>query len=161
MCVRVHLSRQSLPIPVDDVAMHVVSLDQGGPLEADEGGKTAGLVVILCGIDDHVPGGLKRLSSRQDVQRLIQRAVGKLINNVHCRFHAVLPTPADLVGEFPGYFRLADQDGIGLVEKREQAHVVGVIRDHQEVQGARQLRLDSGGGRDLLSAGETIRIFGP
>ena len=54
--------------------------------------------------------------------------------------------------------RVGEDFGLAGEEVGEEAHVVRVVGDHQEVERARELRRLAARGRDLLAAGEAIGV---
>ena len=140
----------------DDVAMEVVALVERGPLVADEGGEAARLVVVLGGVDGllpraaigaacrgHTSSAFGKLALRKMADDL-ERGLGAL-----ARLDHVIPLAARRVGEDLGLAR----DEVG-----EEAHVVRVIRDDEEIERARELRGLAARGHDLLAAREAIGV---
>ncbi len=155
---RLHLARLGLAIAVNDDTVHVVALDQRGPFIADEGGKLAGVIMVLGRLDDAVPGCLVRLRAGQNLQFRIERVVREFFNDVQRRLDPFSTAGPNLARQLGADLARRDQ-GIGLIEHGEQAHVVRMVRHHQPVERPRQAGGNARARGYLLAAGEPVGIF--
>ena len=55
----------------------------------------------------------------------------------------------------------ASSSGLPAKQVREEAHVVGVVGDHEEVERARELHRLAAGGGQLLAPGEAVGLLRP
>ena len=135
--------------------MQVVAAGVRGPLVADEGGEAARLVVFLRGGDRLLPGAAIGARAREVHEILGERALREGDDDLDRRLRAL----AGLDHVVPFAARRIGQDlGLAGEQVREEAHVVGVIGDHQEVERTRQLHRLAAGRRDLLAPGEAIGV---
>ena len=153
------LDRLVAAVAVDDDAVQVVAgRHLRGPLVADEGGEAARLVVLLRRRDDLLPGRAVALGARQELQRRRERAAREAVDDLQrrldallaARLHHVVPAPAGRVGEHLG---LAGE------ERREEAHVVGVVGDDEEIERPRELHPLAARRRQLLAAREAVGVL--
>ena len=135
--------------------MQVVTTRVRGPLVADECGEAPRGVGLLCRVDRLSPCGAIRGRAGQRLQRLWKLALRERDNDLDRRVGAlavlnhVVPTAAGRVGQ---HLRFARE------ELWEEAHVVGMIGDHQEVQRTRQPCQLPARRHDLLTPGEPISL---
>ena len=148
---RLDLARLVAVVAEDDVAVEVVAAGVRRPLVADEGGEAARVVVLLGRGDRLLPRAPVGARAGEVHEVLRERPLREGDDDLDRRLGAlagldhVVPLAARRVGED---LRLARE------EVGEEAHVVRVIGDHEEVERARELhRLPARGG-DLLAAGE-------
>ena len=139
----------------DDVAMKVVAAGVRGPLVADEGGETAGLVRLLRRLDRLAPGAAigGRARRRKPLRHLAPAEAGDDVDGGLRAFAGI-----DLVVPFAA-LRRRQQAGIAADQLREEAHAVGVVGHHQEIQRPRKLGALSARRHDLLALGETISVL--
>ena len=139
--------------PEDHVAVQVVPAGAGRPLEADEGGEDAGLVVLLGVRRDPLPDRPRQgVVALQGVVPLRHALAPQGVGPPGIAF---LDEPVDLLAE------LRPQElGVGLGDHGGEAQVLGVVGHHQEVQGALQADAHPGAGHDGLAAGEAVGLLG-
>ena len=140
----------------DDVAVQVVAARVRGPLEADERREPAGLVVGLGGLDDFLPGRAvgARAGHREPLRHLVR---AEALDDVERGLHAL--AGLDQVVPLAALLR-REQLGVAAHELREEPEAVGVVRDDEEVERARELHGLAAGGRDLLAAREPVGLAG-
>ena len=125
----------------DDIAMKVVAAGIRGPLVADEGGETAGLVRLVRRLDRLAPGAAigGRARSREAFRHLAATEAGDDVDGRLRAFAGI-----DLVIPFAA-LRRCQQGRIAADQLREKAHPVRVIRHHQEIERPRKLGALSAG----------------
>ena len=145
---RLDLARLVAIVAEDDIAMQVVAAGVRGPLVADEGGEAAGLVEMLRGGNRLLPRAAIGARSREIHEVLRERSVREGDDDLDRGVRAlagldhVVPFAAGRVGE---------DFGLAREQIRKEAHIVGVIGDHEEVERTRELHRLAGGGGDLLA----------
>ena len=156
----VHGERLDLPglvavVTEDDVAVEVVPAGVRRPLVADEGGEAARLVVMLGGRDVLLPGAR------------YPRLPGKYIRSfgnvpwekaTMISIAASAPLPDWIISYHFRPVGSREHFGLPREEVGEEAHVVRVVADHEEIERAGELHRLAAGGRHLLPAGEAIGI---
>jgi hypothetical protein len=139
--------------------VHVVALDQRGPLEPDQGGKPPRIVKRLGIIDDSLP------------QILVGFGAGR-IEGDHLRFHLTLGEGRDQIegclyrcitafGEcLDPARRLFEGQQLRFAggDIAKESHPVGMVGHHQPVQWARQTHCLTGGGDDFLTARKAVSL---
>jgi hypothetical protein len=142
----------------DHVPVKVVAAGVRRPLVADERREPAGLVGLLGRLDRLRPGAPvgRRAGSGQEPRRHLSLAeAADDLQRRRCPLtrvdHLVPPTPL----RKGHHLRVAPDD------HREEAHPVGVIGDHQEVERTGELRRLAGRGGDLPPLGEEVRLARP
>ena len=145
-------------IAIDDIAVQIVAGDERRPLVADDRGEATGVVCRFRRLDDPLPGGSVGGGARQVLHRFgkASRAEG----NDHfaesfrnfARFDQVVPAAGCRIGQ---NLRLSGK------EIRRKTHIVGMVRDDQEIQRTGELDRLAGGADDLLSPGETVGVLRP
>ena len=139
----------------DHVAVEIVAAGVRRPLVADERGEPAGIVGLLRRLDGLLPGGAVKIALRRIDQRLRELALRKGDDDLDRRVCAlaaddhVVPLPAGRIGH---------DRGLAGEQVRKEAHVVRMVGNHQEIEGARQFGRLSRGRRYLLALGEAIGI---
>ena len=137
------------------VAVEIVAAGVRRPFIADDGREAARLVGFFRGIDRIMPGGAIGVGTRIVKDRTLELTRAERGDDVDggggalARLDHVIPFAAQRVREklrFP------------FQEIREEAHIVGVIGDDQEVERPRKFRELSGRGHDLLALGETVGV---
>ena len=118
--------------------------------------KRPGLVGLLGGLDRLLPGRAVGAACRERTCSVLrERALREGDDDLERRLGAlarldhVVPLAARRVGE---------QLGLAGEQVGEEAHVVGVVGDDEEVERPRELRRLAAGGRDLLAPGEAIGV---
>ena len=150
-----HLAGELRVVTEDDVAVEIVAAGVRGPFETDEGGEAAGFVRVLRSVDGFLPGRAigRRVGCIEDRSLELTRA--ERSDDLHrclgplSRLHHVIPAATQWVGQelwLPGE------------QVREEAHVVGVVGDDQEIERPRQLGELTGGRHDLLALGEAVGV---
>ena len=152
-----HLPCTRRAVTHDHHAVHVVALDQGGPLKADKSCKAARIVEGLRIINDFFPQVLVEFRARR-------------IKGKHLRIHFSLGESRDQVescldGGIASFAEpLAPASGLFVGQELRLAggniayhsHTVGMVGHHQPVQGPRQPDELSGRGHHLFTACETV-----
>jgi hypothetical protein len=136
------------------ITLQVVAAGVGGPLEADEGGEAARLVVGLRGLDRLGPrvavgGGA---GQREALGHLAQAEAADDVD----RGLGALAAP-DLVVPLAA-LRRGEQRRVAAHQLREEPHAVGMIGHHQEVERPRQPDRLAAVGDDLLAPGEAVGV---
>ena len=138
------LIRLGLAVAKNDVAVEIVSVGRGRPLEANERRELSGLVVFLGGGGDALPHG------PGDGIVILQR----ILPLEHDFAPRVIRLPALTtlyqIMDPPSELRL-EQIRIGLGDHRSQAEILGVIGDNQEIQRALQTCADARARSDLFA----------
>ena len=116
--------------------------------------KCPGLVVLLGGLDGLLP--VRRHQLRIVGERVVAGAVlgHHIVEGLHATLRSglhqvVLLLPPGILQQV----RIGDGDG------RRESQVLGVVRDHEEVQGPVQARRHPGAGDDLLAHCEAVGIL--
>ena len=142
-------------IAEDDVAVKIVAVGVGGPFVADKRGEAAGLVVVFRGGDGFLPGALVGACAGE-IHEVLRKCA---VREGHDDFDGCITAFAALdhviplaAGGICKDFRFAGE------EVGEEAHVVGMIGDDQEVQRAGKLGGLAAGSHDFLAAGEAIGV---
>ena len=139
----------------DDVAVQIVAAGIRGPFVADEGGEPARFVRLFRRLDRLLPGASIGRRAGQRKERLRERSLRERDDDFDRRIRSlarldhVVPLAARRIGE---------EFGLSGKQIGEEAHIVGVIGDDEEIERPRQLRRLPGRGRDLFALGEAIRI---
>ena len=139
----------------DDVAVEIVAAGIRRPLVADEGGEPARIVGLFRRLDRFLPGGAVGRRAGERKERLRERSLGE--GNDHfdrgigalARLDHVVPSAAGGIGQ---------DVWLAGKEVREEAHIVGVVGDDEEIERPRQLGRLSRRRHDLLALGEAIGI---
>ena len=126
--------RQVLRVAEDDDAVQVALLRIRRPFEAGEGGERAGDVVRLRRLDDLGPD---RPRQRRIAQLRVPLAVAHVAQDAGERLQ---PHVGVGRGHALGDLRLADR-AVGVRHLVEDAHVLGMVGHHVEVQGDRDLHV--------------------
>jgi hypothetical protein len=155
---RIDLPRLVAVVAEDDVPMKVVAARVRRPLVADESGEATGLVVLLSGIDRFLPRALVSRRPGKEHQVLGKLAARERDDDLHRGIVAFAPLD-HVVPLLPG--GVLQQRWCAGKERGEETHVVGMIGDDQEIQRTRQFDHLTARGLELLTAPETVGVFGP
>ena len=143
----------------DHDAVQVVAGGVRGPLEADERGEPVRLVVGLRRLDRDFPGVAIGLGARKRGKRRRESVFRELVDDVgrdgHRCFSAFLDVVVPLLAG-----RIREIRGIAGEQLREEAHVVGVVGDHDEIERSRELHAHAVRGSDFLAAREPEGVGG-
>src|SRR4029079_1526614 len=134
---RLDLHRLVTAVAEDDIAMEVVASRVRGPLKADEGREAAGVIVVLRRGDGFMPGTSIGPRPRRIDKRLGERPLREGDNNLDGR----ICTPArldHLVPLAPG--GIGEELRLAREQIREEAHVIGMIGDDEEIERTGKLR---------------------
>ncbi len=150
---RQHLPRALRPVAEDDVAVQVVAARARRPFEADEGGEDAGIVIAL-GIGDH------RLPDRgghigtADLVLAAAIAVDPFDEGVIAVAlpHHLGPAAAGLALQ---HQRIAAQEIV------READILGMIRNHHEIERPQQLEGPCSLALDHLAARDPVGLVRP
>ena len=86
-----------------------------------------------------------------------ERALREALDHLDRDLHTLLPAGLDhVVPAAAG--RIGEERRRAGLEQREEAHVVGVVGDHEEVERPRQSGREPGRRLQLLALGEAIRV---
>ena len=153
------LDRLLATVAVDDDAVQVQALVGRRPLVSDEGSELSRVVVLLGRRDGLLPGVAVAVRARRQIERVGERVAGQrgdhLDRHAHRGLAALLDAVVPVTARGIGQHVRVPRD-----ERREEAHVVGVVGDDEEVERTRQLHLQPGRGGHLLAAREAIGVLG-
>ena len=141
------------PVPEHHDPVQIVAIDGRGPFVTVEHGESARIVVFGGRVDDPIPD--RALDLGVVVLGFPAPEVGHHPDRdrpggIAALLHGFVPLLA-LVGR--------EQSGIGLAEEIGDPEVLGVVREHQEVQRADQLGTLAAVGTDLFTPCETDGSF--
>ena len=138
--------------------MQIVATGVRCPFVTDEAGEAAGLVVFLRRLDSLLPGRAVGRRAGKRLQLLREGALGEGDNDfgggldplLAAGLHHVVPLLAGRVGQ---HFRVT------RIQPREEAHVVGMIGDHEEIERSVKLHFQAGRRSQLFAAREAVGVF--
>ncbi len=128
-----------------------------GPFVTDERREMSRVIGIFRGVNRLRPRRGIGFGSRQRRERLGKCIAGYRLDDFDGNGNGILAARLDpVIPAAPG--RIGEHRRLAGVQAREEAHVVRVIGDDEEVQRPRQLDLLAGRRDDLLALGEAIGV---